>query len=56
MHDNVIRAVLVLAVPLLLVYAICAGAIFALKSAVDEFTFAWRDPQSTRFNHWKFWA
>jgi hypothetical protein len=56
MPDNLIRAILVLASPLLIVYAIVLGSCHALVSAFEEFRAAWRDPQSTHlgdFNLWK---
>jgi hypothetical protein len=56
MPDNLIRAILVLASPLLIVYAIVLGSCHALVSAFEEFMAAWRDPQSTHlgdFNLWK---
>lgn len=55
MSDNLIRAIIVLAVPLLIVYAIVIGAAHALIVAYREAVTAWRDPQSTCFTDWRFW-
>ena len=55
MPDNLIRAIIVLAVPLLIVYAIVIGTAHALIVAYREVVTAWRDPQSTRFTDWRFW-
>lgn len=55
MSDNLIRTIIVLAVPLLIVYAIVLGAAHTLIVAYHEVVTAWRDPQATRFTDWKFW-
>ena len=55
MPDNLIRAVIVLALPLFFPFAIIVGVCHALYAAYEEFMSAWRDPQATRFSDWKFW-
>ena len=55
MPDNVIRAIIVLAIPLFFPFAIVVGVCHALYLAREELAHAWRDPQSTRFTDWTFW-
>jgi hypothetical protein len=55
MPDNLIRAIIVLALPLFFPFAIIVGVCHALRDACEELGQAWRDPQSTRFTDWSFW-
>jgi hypothetical protein len=55
MPDNLIRALIILAIPLFFPFAIIVGVCHALLDACEELAHAWRDPQSTRFTDWTFW-
>ena len=55
MPDNVIRVLIVLAIPLFFPFAIIVGVLHSLYAACEELGHAWRDPQSTRFTDWSFW-
>jgi hypothetical protein len=56
MPDNVIRLIVLLLVPVLLAYAVLVAACLAVAEVWREVTGAMRDPQDTRFTHWKFWV
>ena len=55
MPDNLIRVLIVLAIPLVFPFAVIVGVCHALLDACEELGHAWRDPQSTRFTDWTFW-
>jgi hypothetical protein len=55
MPDNLIRILVLLLVPVLLVYAMLVAMWLALVEVARDLNDALRNPQSTRFNHWKFW-
>ena len=55
MPDNIIRIFLVLSILPLIIYFFVMAAAHALIGAYHDFMDAWRGPQNTRFNHWKFW-
>ena len=55
MPDNLIRVLIVLAIPLFFPFAVIVGVCHALLDACEELGHAWRDPQSTRFTDWRFW-
>ena len=55
MPDNLIRVLIVLAIPLFFPFAVIVGVCHALLDACEELGHAWRDPQSTRFTDWTFW-
>jgi len=55
MPDTLIRALIVLAVPPLLICTIALGIWHALAAAFSELAFAWRNPQSTPAAKWHLW-
>jgi len=55
MHDNLIRFLIVLAIPLFFPFAVIVGVLHSLYAACEELAHAWRDPQSARFDDWRFW-
>jgi len=55
MPDNLIRALIVLAVPALLICIIALGIWHAFAAALSELSFAWRNPQSTPAAKWRLW-
>jgi len=55
MPDNLIRVLVLLSVPIFLAYAALVAVCLAAAEVWREVVAAMREPQDTRFNHWKFW-